>query len=296
MRDQKPKLCCPGGALPYHMGNAGDLLKHGVLAEFVRWRCESLSAKKPFRFLDPFGGLPFCGAGGSWCGAENPAIERFSRFAELAPDCALVQAQKEMPRRYYGSGRVVRAIAGENAKVFFSDRCPEKRRILSHEGFTELEARGFDPRDGYSVLNSINQGHICADLVLIDPFGDFLQCRQDDVLPRIAEASKRTAIVLFALDMNTGKSKSRTVERISEKWRENKEKHLAGALTLSCPPLGSYDGKKYKVEVVLSGPNVSAADGLRAQLSDFAEKLADVLGLFGENAEMLKPKVIGRKG
>ena len=24
--------------LPYDMGNAGDLLKHGVLAEFVRWR------------------------------------------------------------------------------------------------------------------------------------------------------------------------------------------------------------------------------------------------------------------
>ena len=26
--------------LPYDMGNAGDLLKHGVLAEFVRWQCE----------------------------------------------------------------------------------------------------------------------------------------------------------------------------------------------------------------------------------------------------------------
>ena len=27
--------------LPCDMGNAGDLLKHAVLAEFVRWRCES---------------------------------------------------------------------------------------------------------------------------------------------------------------------------------------------------------------------------------------------------------------
>ena len=25
--------------LPYDMGNAGDLLRHGVLAEFVRWQC-----------------------------------------------------------------------------------------------------------------------------------------------------------------------------------------------------------------------------------------------------------------
>lgn len=27
-------------SLPYDMGNAGDLLKHGVLAEFVRWYCD----------------------------------------------------------------------------------------------------------------------------------------------------------------------------------------------------------------------------------------------------------------
>ena len=39
--------------LPYDMGNAGDLLKHGVLAEYVRWQCE---LGLPPRFLDPFGG------------------------------------------------------------------------------------------------------------------------------------------------------------------------------------------------------------------------------------------------
>ena len=27
-------------SLPYDMGNEGDLLKHGVLAESVRWQCE----------------------------------------------------------------------------------------------------------------------------------------------------------------------------------------------------------------------------------------------------------------
>ena len=42
-------------SLPYDMGNAGDLLKHGVLAEFVRWRCES---GRPGRFIDLFGGEP----------------------------------------------------------------------------------------------------------------------------------------------------------------------------------------------------------------------------------------------
>ena len=42
--------------LPYDMGNAGDLLKHGVLAEFVRWRCERGAS---FRFIDLFGGEPW---------------------------------------------------------------------------------------------------------------------------------------------------------------------------------------------------------------------------------------------
>ena len=43
--------------LPYDVGNAGDLLKHGVLAEFVRWRLKG-NAQRNVRFLDLFGGLP----------------------------------------------------------------------------------------------------------------------------------------------------------------------------------------------------------------------------------------------
>ena len=42
--------------LRYDMGNAGDLLKHGVLAEFVRWRRER---EESFRFIDLFGGDTF---------------------------------------------------------------------------------------------------------------------------------------------------------------------------------------------------------------------------------------------
>ncbi len=30
----------------YDMGNAGDLLKHGVLAEFVHWQCQSGRSRK----------------------------------------------------------------------------------------------------------------------------------------------------------------------------------------------------------------------------------------------------------
>lgn len=45
-----------GSSLPYDMGNAGDLLKHGVPAEFVRWRLERGAS---VRFLDLFVGEPF---------------------------------------------------------------------------------------------------------------------------------------------------------------------------------------------------------------------------------------------
>ena len=42
--------------LPYYMGNAGDLLKHGVLAEYVRWQCgQGIRSGS----LDPFGGEPW---------------------------------------------------------------------------------------------------------------------------------------------------------------------------------------------------------------------------------------------
>ena len=44
-----------GAHLPYEMGNSGDLIKHGVLAEYVRWRHQSGS---PVRFIDLFGGEP----------------------------------------------------------------------------------------------------------------------------------------------------------------------------------------------------------------------------------------------
>ena len=39
------------------MGNAGDLIKHGLLAEFTLWWLQRNKSK--FTFLDPFGGRPF---------------------------------------------------------------------------------------------------------------------------------------------------------------------------------------------------------------------------------------------
>ena len=269
--------------LPYHMGNAGDLLKHGMLAEFVRWRCESWGAEKPFRFVDPFGGLPFCGNGGAWCDGKNPALERFCLLKEYAPDCALVQVQSCVPGRYYGSGHVVRLAAlaaGAQAEVYASDRCPNRRRILSEEGFKPLEGHMLDPCDGYSVLDAVNkdgEGDIRADLVLIDPCGDFLP-NHDALLPRIAEASKLVAVVLFVLNKIP-------TNNIGKDWAKNKKKFLPNAWTLSCPRLAYSEVKgesTYDVEVILAAPCLqnSGKETLRefnGRLSDFADAVCRVV-------------------
>jgi len=81
--------------LAYDMGNAGDMLKHGVLAEFVRWRCESTGS---LRFIDLFGGEPWA--------APVPEVARRVR---ALPNCAPRAVQTDIgENRYYGSGLVAR--------------------------------------------------------------------------------------------------------------------------------------------------------------------------------------------
>ena len=77
----------------YDKGNAGDLLKHGVLAEFVHWQCQS---GRSFRFFDLFGGEP-----------EGPAVPEVARRVRALPDGALRAAQTGIDAdRYCGSGLV----------------------------------------------------------------------------------------------------------------------------------------------------------------------------------------------
>ena len=241
--------------LPYDMGNAGDLLKHGALAEFVRWHCGS-HPDAPFRFVDPFGGLPW----------SEGVCEETKRRVRALSGTALGDAQNKIrDGRYYGSGWVVRRAAeaaGKSTEVRFSDRDPEKRKTLSREeGFVEFTAKGFDPRDGYSVLNSINQKFADADLVLIDPFSDFLLCHQDGVTPRIAEVAERVAVVLFVLNKTPGNP-------IGKKWRRTKKKFLSNAWTLSCPRLSHSEIRgetDYDVEVVIAAPCLKNADDDRVR-------------------------------
>ena len=158
--------------LPYDMGNAGDLLKHGVLAEFVRWQC---GLGMPLRFMDPFGGEPW--------GRPVPEVER--RVRTLEPS-ALRAAQSDIDEhRYYGSSLLVRraaeAVGGRKISVLGSDACAPRRERLHACGVTMLHealpglvgaSSGRDRYDGYHAFEVIAHDAREGDLALIDPFVD----------------------------------------------------------------------------------------------------------------------------
>lgn len=246
--------------LPYDMGNAGDLLKHGLLAEFTQWWC--LHHSQPLRFLDPFAGRPF----------GDPKLEVQRRLKALQP-CALREAQRD-PDRYYGSANVVLNAAqavGRSVHIRVSDQEPEARRAFV-EPIQQLEAEGFMPSDGFSVLDCGVEG----DLLLLDPFGDFLPRQAHEVIPKIADMSARMACVLFVLNMNPRNT-------VGRRYEELRRKHLPCAWSLHCPKLtksGVRGESRYEVDVLLAWRSLAEhpeKTGLRCRLESYAAALSGVL-------------------
>lgn len=278
-------------SLPYDMGNAGDLLKHGVLAEFVRWQCESNGS---FRFLDPFGGEPWM----------EPVLVVVRRVRALPEDCALRTAQSEIDHgRYYGSGPVVRRTAEARGhagvRVLVSDRDPAKRERLRACGLSMLNedfpgcGAGADGHDGYAAFDEIGRNAKDGDLALVDPFARFLPDKAPAVVPRMAEMAGRAAVLLFALNLNPDNWVGRRFDALLDE-------HLPGAWRMTCPPLrdtGVKGESKYHAEVVLAaralrgdvrGRDVAA---LRMRLDEFSRHLAVVLDL---QDDRLETRIVGR--
>ena len=245
----------------YDAGNAGDLLKHGLLAELVRWRAVDDS----ITLLDPFGGKP----------SHDVASTVVERVKELR-DFALYDAQPEIAEgRYYGSSILVGCAAenaGKTAQVFASDKDQNTRKELADYGIDELKRDGFKPQDGYSVLDCVREGEV----VLIDPFSEFLPCYANQVIPKIERVSKYASVVLFVLNLNPE-------NRVGRDYRALKQKHLSDAWSLSCPPLGKNTGvrgeSKYHVEVLLASPwlQTPSAKKLHRELQRYAAALSKIL-------------------
>jgi hypothetical protein len=253
----------PLAPLPYDMGNAGDLVKHGLLAEFTQWWCAH--ERRPLRFLDPF-------AGRSWTSPK----QKVTRRIQALPRCAFFEAQHHPVTRYYGSSHVVlnaaRAV-GESAEVSVSDRDSEAQEALAADpSIRSLACPGFSPSDGFSILGAAVE----ADLVLLDPFAEFLPKRASDVIPRIADASERIACVLFVLNLDPG-------NRVGQQYRGLRSTHLSAAWCLHCPKLpdrGVHGESRFEVDVLLAWRplrNHPARDVLRERLKRYADSLSEVL-------------------
>ena len=264
--------------LPYDMGNAGDLLKHGVLAEYVRWHC---GLGLPLRFLDPFGGEP-------WGDAKAEVTRRVRALTGSALRMEQVGIDGGC---YYGSGLLVRRTAEAagcaHVVVLAGDACAARRQRLREAGLGMLEdefaRRETDVgHDAYDALTEIVRGARRGDLVLIDPFFDnFLEDRASAVVAEMAEMAAVGAALLFALRPDHGDDPGRRFDALVSE-------HLPGAWRMSCPPVADTDVRgesKYHAEVVLAARPLltpeSAEDAavLAGRLTSLAGQLARVLRL-----------------
>lgn len=154
-----------------------------------------------------------------------------------------------------------------------SDRDSEAREALAGDpSIHSLACTGFSPSDGFSILGAAVE----ADLVLLDPFADFLPKRASDVIPRIADASERIACLLFVLNLDPG-------NRVGQQYLSLRSKHLSAAWSLHCPKLpdrGVRGESRYEVDVLLAWRplrNHPATDALRERLKQYAHSLSEVL-------------------
>ena len=278
------------------MGNAGDLLKHGVLAETLRHRM-IFRRNQPIRFLDLFGGEP------SSSEISEETVKRVGKLSE----CALQDGQPDIRAgKYYGSGMLARNLGDSlrgRVTVFASDREEERRIRLRKAGLLPLEEAfpqlgAPDDYDAYRALEVIRSETTSNDLVLVDPFDDFLKAdidggnRAEHVLPMLSQMAARSTVVLFALNEDP-------FGREGRRFDELLQNHLNNAVVMSCPPVrpSRISGESnYHADVVLAGPELvgdpAAVAHLRCRLELLARKLADALGLSKRGYMMLRPRLI----
>lgn len=282
--------------LPYDMGNAGDIIKHGLLAELLEWRFvddESGALRKQrgsdLRVADTFGGCP-------WDNVYNSAIEE--RVKTLS-DTALGRAQNRIKDgMYYGSAFLMNQVA-ENckckARIEVSDNNPDAhcnwinaKIICNSIEWINLPRNGKDVRqnNGYRILDDTqNPGRY--DLILIDPFSEFLRDEFYLVDPgkdgkcfrRILDLAKKHPhlfIAVFILDMSRTNSVGRS-------FASFKREHLVDwAFSLRCPkiPKSEVSGEsRFDSEILLISQQIrnGGCKELRKRLEKFAELARNAL-------------------
>ena len=250
--------------LPYDMGNAGDLIKHGALVHFIRWWCEQHPTAPEFRFADSFGGIPRERV-------ENDEINgRLHMLRSNAGQTKVAECLWD-GEFYRNSTHIVteaalkfRANQNLEPEVWASDKCPEFRAKLADSGLGMLDDKypGYKCDDGYSVLERAGD----FDLVLLDPFGDLVrkELHQFRNVGDAVHKNPNVTVAVFVLYKDGDSSRYQT-ER--SKLGEGKM-----AFSLCCPRLPDNHGIRgetpYNMEILLVS-QMLAGDNSREKFREF---------------------------
>ena len=262
-------------SLPYDMGNAGDLLKHGVLATFVDWFLGC--GEQRIRYADPFGGCP-------WGYFKEETRRRMEKLSSLLP--VIDKAQPHwLKNKYYGSSHVVRNIAkarNRGANVLASDKDKLARSDLEASGIRPIEDH--DPKNGFGILDKKHDGRF--ELILLDPFGDFLRdefgehqetpTSHFESISKSVERNPGLCVMLFVLDMKDND--------IHEQYVQQRSKYSGRSFCLRCPKMentGVGGESRFNMEVLLISKRfavrTNSVSELKSRLGKLRRALEDVL-------------------
>ena len=260
--------------LKYQMGNAGDIIKHGLLAEFVQWYKSSEGGC--LRFADPFGGCPW---------RDIPQDSNLRKQLLALKGTALSDAYPKNYDLYWGSSHLVRVLSEKynlKTEIYIYDRddnarCNLENSITEYKSVMEWDIpECVDGRpDAYAILDTQELPRE-YNLILIDPYSEFLleesrnkQKRLNAALS-LANQYPNLFIAIFVLDMKNN--------YIHDKFVKFRKKALetGNLLSLRCPKL---KGEKYAYEMLLISGQLreKAADNLKIKLKKFAELANDAL-------------------
>lgn len=261
--------------LHYRMGNLGDVIKHGVLAEFVEWWGENET--RPLICADTFAGCPYRESDS--CEVEKGAVERLVALQGTA----ISRVYSHDKSRYLGSTELVRQISQgfvPKPSILVSDNASPARRELREAGFDVIDLP--ENNDGYTVLDDKvrRERAQAANLILIDPYDGFLLGESKKGNCRLQKAKalmeQNVTVALFVLDWwSKGGNNSKGVSKVHENYCQFKKSHLNGtAVSLRC-----FISQKHDAEILLMS-QIFAKDGgveLHKRLKDFANAAQSVL-------------------
>lgn len=267
--------------LPYTMGNGGDLIKHGLLAEFTDWHCREIPHS--LTYYDPFGGRPW----------QEPIHDTVSKRIKALEVCPLKQVQSIYSRQYFGSGQIVSQISKKydnKIKVFSSDKDSAARHDLEVTGLNIITLTGFNSENGLSILESTFDNSKYT-LILIDPFYD-LENINKNVLSKIIQKVKNgnTSIALFVLYCDTDINHWHQFKKLNE----NLSKDCINYISLCCEAIenSTIEGEsKFNSSIILythKNYPIGKLNILSENVSKFSKNLTKAVGcLIGFDSQII---------